>query len=341
MGQASSAVPAGDLELDGARSGVGVFVLGMHRSGTSVATRLINLLGLPAPVEEDLLPPDRGNPTGYWESSSLVACNDRLLEALGSDMTCPEAFGSGWERDPRLHALYPEAAKLFAQAFPAPPWVFKDPRNCITFPFWVRALEIQPVVILLHRNPCEIVASYRTHWGERDGIPFLLALWERYLRQALCHIEGSPVLVTSYEQLVADPVAWTGRAREFLVRSGLTVPEPQEDAILDYVDPQLRRAALSRRDFFEDPAVSDAQRALLLALEDMDGAHDAFVPPALPPETATTDALLFERRRAMRIVRELPATRRARAWRRLRQSRYLAPARAAYRGIRRSRAEEA
>ena len=80
---------------------VGVFVLGMHRSGTSVATRLINLLGVPAPIEEDLLPPDRGNPTGYWESSSLVAYNDRLLEVLGSEMTCPEAFGPGWERDPR------------------------------------------------------------------------------------------------------------------------------------------------------------------------------------------------------------------------------------------------
>src|SRR5919199_1007539 len=106
---------------------LGVFVLGMHRSGTSVATRLINLLGLPAPTEEDLLPPDRGNPRGYWESSSLVACNDRLLEALGSEMTCPEAFSPGWERDPRLHAFYPEAAKLFGHVFPAPPWVFKDP----------------------------------------------------------------------------------------------------------------------------------------------------------------------------------------------------------------------
>jgi hypothetical protein len=332
-----SAAPAADLKMDEARSSVGVFVLGMHRSGTSVATRLINLLGLPAPIDEDLLPPDSGNPTGYWESSSLVACNDRLLEALGSDMTCPEAFSPGWERDPRLRAFYPEAAKLFTQVFPARPWVFKDPRNCITFAFWVRALEIQPVVILIHRNPCEIVASYRNHWGERDGIPYLLALWERYVRQALRHIEGSPVLVTSYEQLVANPVAWTGRAREFLVRSGLTVREPQEDVILDYVDPQLRRAALSRHDFFDNPAVSDAQRTLLLALEEMDGAHDPFVPPALPPETATTDALLLERRRAMRIMRELPATRLTRAWGRLRRSRYLAPARAAYRGIRRSR----
>ena len=339
MRQTGPVVPGSEPKLDEARAGVGVFVLGMHRSGTSVATRLVNLLGLPAPVEDDLLPPDRGNPTGYWESSSLVACNDRLLEALGTDMICPDAFGPGWERDPRLRPFYAEAAKLFADVFPAPPWVFKDPRNCITFAFWVRVLEIQPVVILIHRNPCEIVASYRSHWGERDGFPYLLALWERYLRQALCQVEGSPVLVTSYEQLLADPVAWTASAREFLARSGLTVHDPPEDVILDYVDPGLHRTAFSRRDFLEHAAVSDAQRSLFLALEEMVGAYDSFVPPSLPPETATTEALLFERRRAMRIMRELPATRRTRAWRRARSSRYLAPARAIYRGIRSLRTE--
>jgi hypothetical protein len=315
--------------------GVGVFVLGMHRSGTSAATRLVNLLGLRAPAEEDLLPPDVGNPTGYWESSSLVAFNDKLLEALGSDMSCPIAFGPGWERDPRLDAFYPEAAKLFARVFPAPPWVFKDPRNCLTFAFWVRALAIEPIVVLMLRNPCEIVASYRDHWGDREGIPYLFALWERYLRQALFHIEGRPVLVARYEDLVASPVAWCDRARELLAPSGLTFQERCDDDALAFVDSQLRRESFSRRDFLEHAAVTEPQRALFLALEEMDGVHDRFVPPTLPAETATTDALLLERRRAVRLARELPANRWARAWGRVRKSQYLAPARVLYRGMRR------
>jgi hypothetical protein len=314
---------------------IGVFVLGMHRSGTSAATRLINILGLRAPVEGDLLPPDVGNPAGYWESSSLVEFNDRLLEALGSDMSCPAAFSPGWERDPRLDAFYSQAAKLFAHVFPAPPWVFKDPRNCITFPFWVRALAIEPVVILMLRNPCEIVASYRDHWGDREGVPYLFALWERYLRQALDHIEGRPVLIARYEDLVASPVAWCGRARELLVRSGLTVQERCDDQVMAFVDSQLRRVSFSQRDFLEHAAVTEAQRALFLTLEEMEGLHDRFVPPSLPPETATTDALLLERRRAVRIARELPANRWARALGRMRRSPYLAPARVFYRGLRR------
>lgn len=313
----------------------GVFVLGMHRSGTSAATRLVNLLGLRAPAEEDLLPPDAGNPTGYWESSSLVEFNDKLLEALGSDMSCPIAFGPGWELDPRLDAFYPEAANLFARVFPAPPWVFKDPRNCLTFAFWVRALAIEPLVVLMLRNPCEIVASYRDHWGDREGIPYLFALWERYLRQALFHVEGRPVLVARYEDLVASPVAWCDRARELLAPAGFTFQEGCDDDALAFIDSQLRRESFSRRDFLEHAAVTEPQRALFLALEEMEGVHDRFVPPSLPAETATTDALLLERRRAVRLARELPSNRWARAWGRLRRSQYLAPARVVYREVRR------
>jgi hypothetical protein len=320
--------------------GIGVFVLGMHRSGTSVATRLINLLGVPVPIDEDLLPTDIGNPTGYWESSSLVTFNDRLLAALDSDMTCPITFGPGWEHDPRLDDLQREAADAFARIFSAPPWVFKDPRNCITFPFWVRALDIQPLVILIHRNPCEIAASYRNHWGNGDGIPYLFALWERYLRQALRHIEGIPVLITSYDHLLAAPVAWSERARQFLGGWGVSVHESLRETILDFVDPDLRHASFTRGDFLENDAVTDAQQALFLALEESDGVHDSFVAPALPPETATTDALLLERRRALLIKRELPAERWSRAWRTARQSPFLSPARRAYKSIRRFRAPE-
>jgi hypothetical protein len=314
---------------------VGVFVLGMHRSGTSVATRLIDLVGVRGPAQEDLLPADVGNPTGYWESSSLVDFNDRLLEALGSDMSCPAALSPGWERDPRLDPFYPEAAKLFARVFPAPPWVFKDPRNCLTFAFWVQALAVEPVVILMLRNPCEIVASYRDHWGDRDGIPYLLALWERYLRQALLQIEGRPVLVARYEDLVASPVAWCERARDLLARSGLAFRERCDDEVLGFVDSQLRRESSSRRDFLEHAAVTEPQRELFLALEEMDGVHDRFVAPSLPAETATTDALLLERRRAVRIARDLPANRWARTLGRVRKSQYLAPARVVYREMRR------
>ena len=58
-----------------------ILVLGMHRSGTSVTTRIINLLGVDLP--QALVPPADNNPTGYWESRDLLTLHDRLLASGG------------------------------------------------------------------------------------------------------------------------------------------------------------------------------------------------------------------------------------------------------------------
>jgi hypothetical protein len=317
---------------------VGVFVLGMHRSGTSAATRLINLLGVRTPREDDLVPASDKNPKGYWESMSLVAFNTRVLAAVGSNMSCPVALEPGWEDDPRLDGLRREAPEAVHQVFPTAPWVWKDPRNCLAFDFWRGALAVQPVVVLVTRNPLEIVASARRARSDQGKI-YALALWERYLRQALGQVVGLPVLVTGYEKLLAAPLAWCERAHEFLTGAGVTAHAHRDSEVLAFVDTGLRNAEFSRAEFLDDSDVSDAQRALFLALEQLEGRHDEFSPPALPAETPTTEALLAERRRALQIKddlsRSLEIERRSRRWSRVRSSRYTAPARRVYASVRR------
>ena len=73
----------------------GVFVVGMHRSGTSAAARLVNLLGIPTCVEEDLLLKTEDNPRGYWESATLTGLNDRL----GGPPTSLDPSEAEWLRD--------------------------------------------------------------------------------------------------------------------------------------------------------------------------------------------------------------------------------------------------
>jgi hypothetical protein len=281
----------------------GVFVLGMHRSGTSVATNLIHLLGLPTATEEDLVPPSSGNPKGHWESSSLVAFNRRILDAMGSETGCPVAFDLGWEQDPRLADLRREAPEAFRRAIPSAPWVWKDPRNCLTLRFWTSALAVEPVVILLTRNPLEIAASLEFGSGEEHV--YALALWERYLRQTLGAIDGLPVLVTDYTELLFSPVAWCGEVGRFLTHAGVDARPSTDGAVDGIVERGLRHSEFTRDDFFEDSAVSDAQRSLFVALEELAGAHDRFAAPFLSAETPTTDALLNERRRAVELRHEL------------------------------------
>jgi hypothetical protein len=277
---------------------VGVFVLGMHRSGTSVATRLVNLLGIPTARDDDLVPPSRDNPTGFWESSSLVVFNERLLSAVGSELSCPVALDPGWERDHRLDGFYREGRQIFRRAFPHEPWVWKDPRNCLTLPFWLRALDVSPVVVLIHRNPLEIAESYRVRYAEEKEYSF--ALWERYVRQALGALSELPVLVTSYERLVASPVDWCRQMSSFLVHSGIPVDPIPEPEVLGFVDSASRHVRFTRSDFEEDDVASEAQQMLFRTLENLAEAHDRFSAPQLVPETAATEVLLSERRRAVR-----------------------------------------
>lgn len=317
---------------------VGVFVLGMHRSGTSAATRLINLLGLRSPRDEDLVPPSSKNPKGYWESMSLVAFNNRVLAAVGSEMGCPVAFEPGWEDDSRLDSLRHDARELFRQTFPTAPWVWKDPRNCLTFAFWRGALGVQPVVVLVDRNPLEIVAS-SLRSGRGEGRIYALALWERYLRHALDQVAGLPVLVTEYGELLSAPLAWCEQVRAFLTEAGVTAHDRRDNDVLSFVDSRMRHAEYTRAEFLDDRDVSGAQRALFLALEQKRGSHDDFSPPVLPAETPTTEVLLAERRRAVHLAQEpsrlREIERRSRRWSRVRNSRYIDPARRVYASLRR------
>ena len=70
-----------------------ILVLGMSRSGTSLCTRVLNILGADLPM--DLVGPAPSNPTGHWEPKHLVALNDRILRGLGRSWDDPRPMPAG------------------------------------------------------------------------------------------------------------------------------------------------------------------------------------------------------------------------------------------------------
>jgi len=280
-------------------TGAGVFVLGMHRSGTSATTRAINLLGVPLAREEELTPPSRNNPTGFWEVTRLTDLNNRLLSSLGGSSLGPPVLAEGWAADPSLERMRGRAKRLFAAAHEADSWVWKDPRNCVTLPFWRQVLDVRPVVVLVHRDPLAIARSLDARQGLSTAMA--LAAWERYLRSALANVRGLPVLVTPYSDLIEAPERWAEGVGAFLSEHGLPAGAPGGGGRLrEFVDARPSRSASEADAEPYTPAIalSEPQRRLVAAIGSLAGRHDDFPSVELPTETAWTEPLLAERRRA-------------------------------------------
>lgn len=269
---------------------MGVVVLGMHRSGTSVATRAINLLGVPMCRPEDVYPPTRWNATGYWESASLAAFDELLLECLGGCSKAPPPLPPGWPDDPRLARLRAVAGRLFAAVFPTGQWVWKDPRACLTLPFWDRALDRRHPVVLVLRDPLAVARSLARRDGRRPE--HALALWERYTRSALAASAGRPALVSAYEALVADPAAWAAEAAAFLARQGV-LPSPAVPA--GAIHGLLAAQPVTARPGTEPPdaaaGMSAERAALRRACAAAQGGHDRLPALDLGPEDPRTERL--------------------------------------------------
>ena len=65
-----------------------LLVLGMHRSGTSALTRVLNLLGVA--LGDDLMPPGPDNPLGFWEHQALAhaSVGRHRVEHAARTFTC-------------------------------------------------------------------------------------------------------------------------------------------------------------------------------------------------------------------------------------------------------------
>jgi len=216
-----------------------VVVLGMHRSGTSAATRVVNLLGVPTCRPADLLRGHQGNERGHWECTPLVVENERLMQALGARWWCPPdgvAQVAGLAED---EGTVERCRAAFAASHPTPQWVWKDPRLCFLLPFWRQVLPRRPVALLVHRHPAEVAASLASR--NRISPRFGLALWERYVVLATQGAHGLPTLVCRYADLVADPVAWAGRVAGFLADNGVDARLPAVTAGIEaFVTARLR-----------------------------------------------------------------------------------------------------
>jgi len=263
---------------------MGVFVVGMHRSGTSAMTRLLVELGLFPGESSELMAATQDNAAGYFEVSSLTRQNDTLLAALGGSALAPPVNEGTPLAD--ITRFEGQAAGLFDRVFKHASWVWKDPRNCLMLPFWLNAIGGSHVVVMIYRAPGEVAASL----VKRDAITTAaaLSLWEFYVRESLRSVRGLPVYLANYDQLLADPVAMAGELSEFLGCNAIDTSVGHDGSF--GVDPGLRHQVLE-----PNVSLSVSQAELLGTLDTLVGGHKSFDAPEGAPMSVLSLALLEER----------------------------------------------
>jgi len=216
-----------------------ICVLGMHRSGTSLLTRILNLIGVNLGSDEVLTTePVAANPKGYWEHNEIAAINEAILKRHGGSWDEPPPLPSGWETATAIDDLRHHAQQLIQDEFAGVQlWGWKDPRTCLTLPFWQQLLPNMRYIICL-RNPVDVARSleHRDNFSTEKSSN----LWLTYVSSALNHSEGKQRLVVFYEDLMDDCLRELQCLAEFLSRPERAKQVDVREAVQEFIEPGLQ-----------------------------------------------------------------------------------------------------
>lgn len=233
-----------------------LIVWGMHRSGTSLLSRALQVFG--AAHADTQLIIHSGNPTGYWEDRALVDLDEEMLNALGLTWDSLDLI-----TDAHVESLvqkgYLEKALVFLSSGDMALRALKDPRMSKLGPFWFKVFTtagITPLCVVAYRNPLSVVFSLqrRTGISQSPAISkrrYCYELWMHYTTQALVTTASFPRVCVEYDLFLQHP-------EDMLRRIGACLKLPVDEAALKYfVDEFLNTAhrhnACKLADVLADP----------------------------------------------------------------------------------------
>lgn len=191
-----------------------VIVIGMHRSGTTILSDILRLLGI-----------EMGRNHGILDRESLFfqTLNKSIFQSLHGEWDTPAPVGvlkAGTALthtiaviisricNSRLSFLHFGVRRLFQNRI-SQRWGWKDPRNTFTLPVW---LDIFPdaKVIFIYRNGVDVAhslvrRSFVNFSLRTTSMEGALSLWEEYNREAMevtRQLDEKQLVTISYEELI-------------------------------------------------------------------------------------------------------------------------------------------
>ena len=241
-----------------------ICILGMHRSGTSLLTRVLNLLGVELGARDVFtVEPAADNPKGYWEHRELATVSDAIIKRYGGTWDEPPRLPAGWETGAAIDDWRKRAQQLIQDQFAeAQQWGWKDPRTCLTLPFWQQLLPDMRYIICL-RNPVDVARSLE----HRDSLSVEKSsdLWFTYVSSALNYTEGKPRLVIFYEDLMDDCPRELQRLADFLGKPERAKQAEVQEAVDEFMEKGLQHHRASMLQATANPRIDPRAKALYIA----------------------------------------------------------------------------
>ncbi|NNE72845.1 MAG: hypothetical protein HKN26_04210 [Acidimicrobiales bacterium] len=206
-----------------------VVMAGMHRSGTSLLANALGRLGLHLGHPDALMGAAPSNVHGHGELYAVARLNDAILAACGAHWAAPLAIESARFDELAAGELGDRARSLLGAELTGVQLI-KDPRFCLTLPFWRTVFAGRPLVLLTPwRHPQAVGRSlasrndFPSAYGER--------LWTIYHHRLAVAATGLPRLIVAHRSVVDESVPTLTAVVRWLAEHGITADPPDTTTI--------------------------------------------------------------------------------------------------------------
>jgi GT2 family glycosyltransferase/glycosyltransferase involved in cell wall biosynthesis len=230
-----------------------IVVIGMHRTGTSLITRGLQVMGVN--LGNNLLPAMADvNAKGFWEDADINALNIEMLHAINSEWDCLTPITATNIQQLEHQGYFLRAVELLRNKV-AQVSIFglKDPRIAKLLPFWGMVFDhcnYDVSYLLTIRHPLSVVKSLQ----KRDNLSAEKSylLWFTHVITALTFSIGKNVSLVDYDFFMQHPSDELERlAKDFK----LSVINQELQVFLDqFVDNSLRHTHYALDDLRLDSA---------------------------------------------------------------------------------------
>ncbi|MCT7989012.1 chromosome partitioning protein ParA [Laspinema olomoucense] len=227
-----------------------LIIASMHRSGSSLTASLLQSAGLH--IGRRLMPPNKGNLTGYFENNDFYEFHRRVLKSQGIDE-------DGWTLQENIEVedrFVEQAKEIIANNSICAVWGWKEPRTTLFLKFWVELLP-QAKFLLIYRSPWEVVDSMyrRTDYELFQSQPDLaVKIWLHYNQKILNFYNNfsQGCLLANLETIVKNTAFYIQAINQnFQVNLGLPAGDIYDASLLHTQSVDSHRASLINHYFPE------------------------------------------------------------------------------------------